>query len=568
MFSLHSYSMVTEVLRNCQAATVRHHHHVQLALASCLYVLTLLALCSLPEHTLDAFHQLHRLATCIAVASPSERLPILGPLRIEHADAQTIHGIVERTFKFLQDHSLQEAGEPWVKAVGTVALRQVRSPDLHTSAYAGQHCNWTAQDTEDRGMHASLVPPAWKHSPVAGLPIMQASWCPVPDGGYYLGLRLRDMASHELCDAVPAAQLSQCVNELLSLIKEELDNGGWIDHLSSTVTLALTLFDFRHGLACSLAVVGEKPTATRWNVSLRLTLVYPRGWGLMAGTLVVLVLVTVCDVLCAQCIRLRKRMVVAALDAAILLAISLRLAAHVSEARLLQSATDKFLKEINKQPRRSDAEPYGLHEDLEALVQVESRISTLETLWMLAVLLKLLSLEWYGTRDATIFFLMLRRALRKSYCALLTIALIIVVHALAFYRFFGTHLTEFEFFDSAFSTVAGYAVGILNHEVFFLKNSTWKVLFLISTFTLVVLGSEYVVTLFLSTFEALTEVSDAEAREGSSEGFHGGEELDDKIFLRIVKEELEMVLPGGGLLASAVTPMQPAGLREVSAASL
>ncbi|MPC45517.1 hypothetical protein E2C01_039217 [Portunus trituberculatus] len=544
--------MVIKALKKCQAVTLRHHHHLQLVLMSGLYVLTLLALASLPNQTLDAFHQLHHLATCIGVASPSTRLPILGPLRIEHVDAQTIHDIIERTMKFLQDHSLLEAGEPWVKAVGMVAFRQVRNPNLYTSIYS-QHCNWTAQDVKDRQINASLVPPAWKYSPTTGLPPMPASWCTVPDGGYYLGLRLRDMASHKLCSAVPIAQVNQCINEMFSLIKEEFDNSGWIDQLTSTITISLTMFDFRHGLTCILTVVGEKLTTSSWNVNLHFSLVYPRGCTLMVWTLVVLVLITALDVFCAQCIRLKKRMLLVALDVVILLVISMRLATHLLEARLLHSTTTKFVDEIRNQPRRSDTEPYGLYEGIEPLVRVEHRINTLETLWMLAVLLKVLSLEWYGTRDATIFFLMFRRALKKSYSALFTIALITVVHALAFHRFFGNQLIEFEFFDNTFSTVAGYAVGIFKHEMFFLKNSSWKVLFLISAFTLVILGSEYVITLFLSTFEAMTEVSEAEANEERSRGFDDGEELDDKMFLRIVKEELERVLADGGL-ASAVTP--------------
>lgn len=544
--------METWHLKQCHKALQQHHHQLQLVLVSALYVLTLFALSSIPEQTLDAFHQLHHLATCIAVSSPSMRLPILGPLRIEHADAQNITGIMSRAIKFLQDHSLMNDGEPWVKAVGTVALRQVRNPNLQTSIYS-QYCNWTAQDVKDREINQSIVPPAWKHSPSVGLPPMQASWCTVPDGGYYLGLRLEDIANHELCENVPIDEVNKCVNELLSSIMEEFDSAGWIDYLTSTVTISLTMFDFRHGLACIFTVVGEKLTITSWNVNVRIFLVYPREYKLTVWTLMVLLLITGLDLLCSQCIRLKKRILLVIIDVMLLLIIWVRLAMHFSEARLLRSATIKFLGEVRNQPRRSDVDPYGFYEGIEPLGKVEQRISTLETMWMLGVLLKVLSLEWYGTRGATFFILIFRRALRKSFSLVFTIAILIVVHALAFYRFLGKHLVEFEFFDNAFSTMVGYTVGIFKHEVFFLKSFTWKVLFLLSAFTLFLLGSQYVLTIFLSTIEAMNEISDVEVKEGKSDVSDDGEDLDDKIFLRIVKEELERALANRGQATASTT---------------
>ena len=512
---------------------------------SALYILTLLALSSIPEQTLNAFHQLHHLATCIVVSSPSVRLPILGALRIEHVDAQNFVGIMTRTMKLLQDHSLMDAGEPWVKAVGTMALRQVRNLNLQGSIYS-QYCNWTAQDVKDREINQSIVPPAWKHSPSVGLPPMQASWCTVPDGGYYLGLRLQNIANHEQCSSVPIEQVSECVNELLSSIMEEFDSSGWIDILTSTVTISLTMFDFRHGLVCVFTVVGEKLTTTSWNVNVRIFLVYPRQYKVTAVTLVVLLLITGLDLFWSECIRLKKRILLVSLDVVMLVIISLRLAVHSSEARLLRSATSKFLNEIHNQPKRSNVDPYGLYEGIESLGKVELTITILETVWMVCVLVKVLSLEWYGTRGNTFFILIFRRTLSKSFSLLFTVAILVVVYALAFQRLFGSHLVEFEFLDNTFSTMMGYTVGIFKHELFFLKSFTWKVVFLFSAFTLLLLGSQYILALFLSTIEAMNEMSEVEAKETGSGVSDDKEDLDDNIFLRIVKEELERVVATRG----------------------
>lgn len=528
-------------LEQCRMTVQRHHHQLQLLLVAALYVLTLFAMSSIPEQTLSAFHQLHHLATCIVLSVPSPRLPILGPLRMEHVSVKNLNGIMSRTVKFLQDHSLMDAGEPWVKAVGTVAFRQVRNPNLQTSIYS-QNCNWLIQDAKDREMNQSLVPPAWKHSRSVGLPPMPGSWCTVPDGGYYLGLRLEEIANHELCEKVPINQVSKCVSKLLSSIIKEFRVAGWIDYLTSTVTISLTMFDFRHGLACILTVVGEKLAITSWNINSRIFLVYPRSYSLTILTLIVLLIITVLDVFCSQCIRLKKRILLVIIDVVMLLTILVRLALHFSEAELLRSATSKFLDEIRNQPRRSNEEVYGAYEGIGPLGKLEQRISTLETVWMFTVLLKVLSLEWYGTRGITSFILVFRRAIGKAYSLFFTIAILIVVHALAFYRILGEHSIRFEFFDNAFSSMVGYTVGIFNHEDFFLTSFTWKVLFLFSAFTLFLLGSQYVLTLFLSTIEAMDEMSDVEAREDKSGVSDDGEHRDDKIFLRIVKEELERAL--------------------------
>lgn len=515
---------------------------VAVVLAAALYVLAVLALGWVGRDTLGGFQQLHRLSTGVVLEDRHFRQPVMGPLRVVHASGRYVTHVMRQAAQFLQDHNLQEAGEPWVKAVGVLALRQVRNPDAKTSIYR-QGCNWTAQDTAHRGFESSLAPPAWRHTWSAGLPPMQGGWCTVPDGGYYLGLRLHDLASHEQCRAASPPRVGDCVRHLVQAIMDELEHDGWVDALTCTVTVSLTMFDFRHGLAGVVAVVAERQTTASWLVTSRVSLTYSRGHLLPLLALVAVILTTALDLFFSRHLRLVKRALLLAVDTVLLLTVLTLLIMHFTKAKLLGAATQKFLEEIKGQPRQSNTAPFGNYEGIEPLARTEQIITTLETVWTLGLLVKILSLEWYVTRGFTSFILILRRALRKSYSLVFTIVLLVVVHAAAFYRFFGGRMREFEFLDDSFSAMVGYTVGNFDHESFFATSLTWKALFLVSAFMLFVLGSQYVLTLFLAAAENMNEMSDSvQGEEGRSEDPKEEEDSDDELFLRIVKEELERTL--------------------------
>lgn len=529
------------------------HQQAGLVQVAALYMLSLIALAWMHHDPLLAFQQLHRLASDIVVPHRSSRQPIMGPMRVVHVSTGYVTLIMRKSIQLLQEHSLLDPGEPWVKAVGTVALRQVRNPDLSTSIYS-QNCNWTAQSVMDRSFEGSLAPTAWKYSRTVGLPPMQGSWCTVPDGGYYLGLHLQNLANHEQCRARPPAEVSDCAKNLLESIMTEFGKAGWIDSLTSTVTISLTMFDFRHGLASVVAVVAEKQTTASWLITSRVSLAYPRECMLTVLTLVVVLVITVLDLLLLQHLRLVKRMLLMALDMVLVFTLLTRLVLHFAEARLLGAATGKFLAELSGQPRRSGADPFGRYAGIEPLARIEQRITALETVWILSLLVKLLALEWYVTRGFTSFILILRRALRKSYPLVFTIVVLVVVHASIFYRFFGGHLRKFEFFDDSLSAMVGYTVGTFNHQEFFATSFTWKALFLLSAFILFLLGSQYVLTLFLAAAEAMNEADESvQVEEGRSKDPTDKDDSDDEVFLRTVKEELERTLNNRARGSAATT---------------
>lgn len=529
------------------------HLQTGLVLVAALYMLSLIALAWMHHDRLLAFQQLHRLASDIVVPDRSSRQPIMGPMRAVHVSTGYVTLIMRKSIQFLQEHSLLAQGEPWVKAVGTAALRQVRNPDPKTSIYS-QNCNWTAQSVVDRGFEGSLAPAAWKHSRSVGLPPMQGSWCTVPDGGYYLGFHLQNLANHEQCRAKPPAEVSDCVKNLLESIMTEFGKAGWVDSLTSTVTISLTMFDYRHGLASVVTVVAEKQTTASWLITSRVSLAYPRECLLTVLAFVVVLVITVLDLLLSQHLRLVKRMLLMALDAVLVFTLLTRLFLHFNEARLLGAATEKFLGELSDQPRRSGADPFGKYSGIEPLARIEQKITALETVWMLSLLVKLLALEWYVTRGFTSFILILRRALRKSYPLVFTIVVLVVVHASIFYRFFGGHLRKFEFFDDSLSAMVGFTVGTFNHQQFFATSFAWKALFLLSAFILFLLGSQYVLTLFLVAAEAMNETEESVQVEGESKDSTDKDDSDDEVFLRIVKEELERTLTNG--IRSASTTSQ------------
>lgn len=524
-------------------ATWVRHHHSHLALLLCLGLLatTVLALAS-GVHDPRALKELRLTASDLLreeVRAKSSEL--LDPEEMIAREVSDIEAFLYRVMTYIIS-SVDKTGESWVKVVDVVRLRQVRVSSEDHNLYS-LPCDWSQQDVRPRPFPENilLTMSAWNYTSQTGLPQMRGRYCYIPEDGYYLDLYTPSLfSSHPFCQDMGGSE-RDCAVEFLHRTFLELEEGHWLDDLTRTVTLSLTLFDFRAQLMCIVNVMWENLALSSWWLTPDIVPIAPRG----AMTFHVLVFILVIafiilDLMSAQHHRNCKTACNLTIDVVLFITLAVHLNTHAQASDLVDEANSKFLHEYTNKSEMSNVKYVGI----ERLVKLQHRFAVLETIWAMGALLKGFSLDWYGLRTFTRIVVALRNTFANLFSFLILIILLQFFLAGVMYLQFGTHIDRYSTLAQSFSSVARITLGDYDYNEFVSAGVEGQVVFILLTSMLFILLTQYLLSIFFSAVEMMRDQEDEDEKSERSAPprlMQDEKTLQDperKVFMQILREEL------------------------------